>query len=368
MHLAGGHASGHLAGGRLKHAGQVHGHVQGYFGQRAVHVLEHVVHDSAVAGRVVRGLGQPVDHELKLLHDEQVPRLSRLGLCGGAEGALLADAHLEQRLVAALQLVELPPRQLRVAQGVAGGSGLGTGDGGSRLGVARERPEASGLALEFLHVRRRLRRGLLLEGFRDAKLAQRRARGPEHGRSQVRSHRPFGLSAFAFCVRRLNALRLSLQVAPRSRATRAANCGPQSSVQSRASAADTERCEPGPIPLRAPVAVSTAHKSSTVSLEASFHARSNKAPFLPKGKLGQQEARMSSVLRNVPAGLSGLDSAPHEPIPPGTKALWPGRTRDFPVCERAIAARSVFGHHPGSTWEGGDTSRGVENRRNGQVV
>jgi len=110
-HLAGGHlAGGHLAGGRLEHAGQVRGHVQGVFGQRAVHVLEHVVQNPAAAGRVVRGPGQPVDHELKLLHDEQVLRLPRLGLRGGIERALLAGARLEQRLVAAIQLVELPPR------------------------------------------------------------------------------------------------------------------------------------------------------------------------------------------------------------------------------------------------------------------
>ena len=46
----------------------------------------------------------------------------------------------------------------------------------ARLGVAREGLEASGLALELLHVRRRLRSGLLLEGLRAAELVQRRVR------------------------------------------------------------------------------------------------------------------------------------------------------------------------------------------------
>jgi len=54
---------------------------------------------------------------------------SLVSASAAASKALLADARLKQRLVAALQLVELLPRQIRAAQGVAGGSGLGTGDG-----------------------------------------------------------------------------------------------------------------------------------------------------------------------------------------------------------------------------------------------
>jgi len=244
--------------------------------------------------------GAQGSHELKLLHDEQVLRLSRLGLCGVVEGALLADAHLEQRLVAAIQLVELPPRQIRAVQGVAGGGGLGTSDSGSRLGVAREGPEARGLALELLHVRRRLRSGLLLAGLRAAKLVQRWVRGLNMGAGRYavtgRSVYLRSLSAFAFCMRRVNAPLLSLKAAPRSRATPAANCGPQSPAQSRASATDTERREPSPTPSRAPVAVSAAHKSAAASLEASSHARLNKTslPSCQKGKLGQQKARLNS--------------------------------------------------------------------------
>ena len=57
-------------------------------------------------------------------------------------------------------------------------------------GVAREGAEAGGFALEILHVRRRFRSGLLLEGLRAAKLVQRQVGGPKHGRGQVRSLRP----------------------------------------------------------------------------------------------------------------------------------------------------------------------------------
>ena len=139
-------------------------------------------------------------------------------------------------------------------------------------------------------MRRRLRSGLLLAASGLPSLHSDGCAAPNMGADRYavtdRSVYSFSLSVFVFCMRRVNALWLSLKVAPRSRATRVANRGPQSSVQSRASATDTERGEPSSTPSRAPVAVSAAHKSAAVSLEASSHARLNKT-FLPaKGQDG----------------------------------------------------------------------------------
>jgi len=72
---------------------------------------------------------------------KKILRLPRLGLRGGVEGALIADARLKQRLVAALQFIELPPRQVRAAQRVAGGSPGAAASAQAMTAAASESPK-----------------------------------------------------------------------------------------------------------------------------------------------------------------------------------------------------------------------------------
>jgi len=133
----------------------------------------------------------------------------------------------------------------------------------------------------------------------------------------------------------------------------------------------SSRCEPSFTPSRAPCAFSAAHNSAAVSSEASSHARLSTSFVAAKGQKGATAGSSEPSAREVLPGWPGPKRPPHELIPPGnlrTKALWPAPTRDFLVCANATAARSVFGHHPGSSWKGGDTSRGCENRRLGQMA
>ena len=71
---------------------------------------------------------------------KKILRLPRLGLRGGVEGALIADARLKQ-LVAALQFIELPPRQVRAAQRVAGGSPGAAASAQAMTAAASESPK-----------------------------------------------------------------------------------------------------------------------------------------------------------------------------------------------------------------------------------
>ena len=174
------------------------------------------------------------------------------------------------------------------------------------------------------------------------------------------------LSAFAFCMRRENGEWLLLEVAPTNTTALAANRGPHISVQRRASATMSSRCEPSFTTSRAPCAFSAVHSSAAVSSEASSHARLNTSFAAAKGQKGATAGSSEPGAREVLPGWPGPKRPPHESIPPGnlrTKALWPDPTRDFLVCAHALVARSVFGYHPGSSWKGGDTSRGGENRR-----
>jgi len=98
------------------------------------------------------------------------------------------------------------------------------------------------------------------------------------------------LSAFAFCMRRVNAPLLSLRTAPKSRATRAASCGPQSAVQSSASATDTERREPSP-------ATESASRCLRGAQEFSRFARGELPRALEQGLPSCQRASWANKMR-----------------------------------------------------------------------
>ena len=110
--------------------------------------------------------------------------------------------------------------------------------------------------------------------------------------------------------------------------------------------------------------------ADAVSSEASSHARLNTSFVAAKGQKGATTGSSEPGAWEVLPGWPG-PKRPHELIPPGdlrTKALWPAPTRGFLVCAHALVACPVFGHHLGSSWKGGDTSRGGENRRLGQMA
>ena len=74
----------------------------------------------------------------------------------------------------------------------------------------------------------------------------------------------------------------------------------------------------------------------------------NKAFFPAKGQDGATTCASKLGAREVLPGWPGPKRPPHELIPPGnllTKALWPPPSRDFQVCDRALASHAAVGHH-----------------------